>query len=85
MTAIERCRNVALGGHVEQCAACGQRRVAFKSCRNSHCPKCQSPERAQWLEDRQADLLPVEYFHFVFTLPKAIAAIAYRNKAVSTT
>ena len=68
MSAIERCRTAALGGHVEQCDACGHQRVAFNSCRNRHCPKCQSLTRAQWLEDRQAELLPVEYFHVVFTV-----------------
>jgi hypothetical protein len=82
MSAIERCRTAALGGHVEQCDACGHQRVAFNSCRNRHCPKCQSLTRAQWLEDRQAELLPVEYFHVVFTVPQEIAAIAYQNKAV---
>ena len=82
MSAIERCRTAALGGHVEQCGNCGNQRIAYNSCRNRHCPKCQSLVRAQWLEDRQADLLPVEYFHVVFTLPEAIAAIAYQNKAV---
>ena len=82
MGAIERCRTAALGGHVEQCDACGHQRIAFNSCRNRHCPKCQSLTRAQWLEDRRAELLPVEYFHVVFTLPQEIAAIAYQNKAV---
>src|SRR5450631_4504332 len=82
MSAIERCRTAALGGHVEQCDNCGHQRIAFNSCRNRHCPKCQSLIRARWLEDRQADLLPVEYFHVVFTMPEAIAAIAYQNKAV---
>jgi hypothetical protein len=82
MSAIERCRTAALGGHVEQCDSCGHQRIAFNSCRNRHCPKCQSLVRAQWLEDRQADLIPVDYFHVVFTLPTEIAAIAYQNKAV---
>lgn len=82
MSAIERCRTAALGGHVEQCDACGHQRIAFNSCRDRHCPKCQSLTRAQWLEDRRAELLPVEYFHVVFTLPQEIAAIAYQNKAV---
>ncbi len=82
MSAIERCRTAALGGHVEQCDACGHQRIAFNSCRNRHCPKCQSLTRAQWIEDRQAELLPVEYFHVVFTLPQEIAAIAYQNKAL---
>jgi hypothetical protein len=82
MSAIERCRTAALGGHVEQCDACGHQRVAFNSCRNRHCPKCQSLTRAQWLADRRAELLPVEYFHVVFTLPQEVAAIAYQNKAL---
>lgn len=81
MSAIERCRTAALGGHVEQCDCCGHQRIAYNSCRNRHCPKCQSLVRAQWLEDRRADLLPVDYFHVVFTLPEEIAAIAYQNKA----
>ncbi len=80
MRAIERCRTAALGGHVEQCDACGHQRIAFNSCRNRHCPKCQSLVRAQWLDDRQAELLPVEYFHVVFTVPQEVAAIAYQNK-----
>ena len=82
MSAIERCRTAALGGHVEQCDHCGHQRIAYNSCRNRHCPKCQSLVRAQWLEDRQADLIPVEYFHVVFTLPEEIAVIAYQNKTV---
>ena len=82
MGAIESCRTAALGGHVEQCDVCGHQRIAYNSCRNRHCPKCQSLTRAQWLEDRQADLLHVEYFHVVFTLPEEIAAIAYQNKDV---
>lgn len=82
MRAIERCRTAALGGHVEQCDVCGHQRIAFNSCRDRHCPKCQSLVRAQWLEDRQAEQLPVEYFHVVFTVPQEIAAIAYENKAV---
>jgi hypothetical protein len=82
MSAIEQCRTAALGGHVEQCDSCGHQRIAFNSCRNRHCPKCQSLARAQWLEDRQTELLPVEYFHVVFTVPQEVAAIAYQNKAV---
>jgi hypothetical protein len=82
MRDIERCRTAALGGHVEQCDACGHQRISFNSCRDRHCPKCQSLVRAQWLEDRQVELLPVEYFHVVFTVPQEIAAIAYQNKAV---
>jgi hypothetical protein len=80
MGAIERCRTAALGGHVERCDACGHQRIAYNSCRDRHCPKCQSLARAQWLEERQAELLEVEYFHVVFTLPEPIAALAYRNK-----
>jgi Transposase zinc-binding domain/Putative transposase len=82
MGAIEACRTAALGGHVEQCADCGSTRIAYNSCRNRHCPKCQGLARAQWLLDRQAELLPVPYFHVVFTVPAQIAAIALQNKAV---
>jgi hypothetical protein len=82
MSAIELCRTAALGGHLEQCDSCGHQRPAYNSCRNRHCPKCQSLARARWLEDRQAELLPVEYFHVVFTVPEMIAAIAYQNKEV---
>ena len=82
MTAIEQCRTAALGGHVEQCDHCGHRRVWYNSCRNRHCPTCQSLARATWLERRRADLLPIEYFHVVFTVPPAIAEIAIQNKAV---
>jgi Transposase zinc-binding domain len=81
MTAIERCRTAALGGHVEQCDQCGHQRISFNSCRDRHCPKCQSLARAQWLDDRRAELLDTQYFHVVLTLPKEIAAIAYQNKA----
>ena len=82
MSAIELCRTAALGGHLEECDSCGHQRPAYHSCRNRHCPKCQSLARAQWLEDRQAELLPVEYFHVVFTVPEEIAALAYQNKEV---
>ena len=82
MGAIEACRTAALGGHVESCDRCGQTRVAYNSCRNRHCPKCQGLARAQWLADRQAELLPVPYFHLVFTMPAPIAVIALQNKAV---
>lgn len=82
MQAITACRTAALGGHVEACDDCGHQRVSYNSCRNRHCPKCQSLARAQWIEDRHAELLPVPYFHVVFTLPEKIAAIAYQNKAV---
>jgi putative transposase/transposase-like zinc-binding protein len=82
MQAITACRTAALGGHVERCDACEHQRIAYNSCRNRHCPKCQSLARAQWIEDRQAELLDCPYFHVVFTLPEEIAAIAYQNKAV---
>ena len=82
MTALAQCRTAALGGHVEQCDACGHRRVWYNSCRNRHCPTCQSLARAAWIAARQADLLETEYFHVVFTMPQAIAAIALQNKAV---
>jgi integrase/recombinase XerD len=81
-TLQEACRTAALGGHVECCQDCGETRVAYNSCRNRHCPKCQGLARAQWLADRQTELLPVPYFHLVFTLPAAIAGIALQNKAV---
>jgi hypothetical protein len=82
LQAIEDCRTAALGGHVEQCDSCQHQRIAYNSCANRHCPKCQSLARAQWIEDRQSQLLPVEYFHVVFTLPEEIAAIAFQNKAI---
>lgn len=82
MGAIEACRTAALGGHIERCADCGHRRIAYNSCRNRHCPKCLAAVAREWLEARRADLLPVEYFHVVFTLPAPVAAIAYHNKAV---
>ena len=81
MTAIELCRTAALGGHVEQCDHCGHQHISYCSCRNRHCPKCQSLARAQWLDDRRAELLATPYFHVVLTLPEEIAAIAYQNKA----
>jgi hypothetical protein len=80
MTAIEVCRTAALGGHLERCDECGHERNAFNSCRDRHCPKCQSLARAQWIEDRQAELLDCPYFHVVFTIPEELAAIAYQNK-----
>jgi hypothetical protein len=82
MSAIEHCRTAALGGHVEACTDCGHWRVAFNSCRNRHCPKCQGAAARTWLEAREADLLPVGYFHVVFTLPAQVADIAFQNKAV---
>jgi hypothetical protein len=82
MSAIEQCRSAALGGHVERCEDCGHSRIAYNSCRNRHCPKCQGAAAEDWLAAREADLLPVGYFHVVFTLPAEIAPIAYQNKAV---
>jgi hypothetical protein len=84
MSAIERCRTAALGGHVARCENenCGYTRIAYNSCRNRHCNKCQAAAAKQWLAERQAELLPVPYFHVVFTLPTAIADLAYQNKAV---
>ena len=81
MSAIETCRTSALGGHVERCEDCAHERIAYNSCRNRHCPKCQAAAARQWLEDREAELLPVPYYHLVFTLPAAIGAIALQNKA----
>jgi hypothetical protein len=82
MQAITACRTAALGGHVEACDDCGHQRISYNTCRNRHCPKCQSLARAQWIEDRKSELLDCPYFHVVFTLPEEIAAIAYQNKAV---
>ena len=82
MSAIEHCRSAALGGHVERCQDCGHSRIAYNSCRNRHCPKCQGAVAKDWLAARQADLLPVDYFHVIFTLPAEIAPIAYQNKTV---
>jgi len=82
MSAIERCRTAALGGHVARCEDCAYTTIAYNSCRNRHCPKCQGAAAKEWLADREADLLPVPYYHVVFTLPAAIADIAYQNKAV---
>src|SRR6266850_1908825 len=80
MTAIERCRTAALGGHVERCDRCGHLRNSYNSCGDRHCPKCQSLARAEWIHDRQSELLNVPYFHVVFTVPEEIAAIALQNK-----
>jgi predicted Zn-ribbon and HTH transcriptional regulator len=82
MSAIERCRTAALGGHVARCEDCAYTTIAYNSCRNRHCPKCQSAAAKQWLADREAELLPAPYFHVVFTLPAAVAEIAYQNKAL---
>jgi hypothetical protein len=84
MSAIERCRTAALGGHVMRCEndACAYTAIAYNSCRNRHCPKCQGAAAREWMAARAAELLPVPYFHVVFTLPSAIGDIAYQNKAV---
>ncbi|HET9247292.1 MAG TPA: IS91 family transposase [Xanthobacteraceae bacterium] len=82
MSAIERCRTAALGGHVARCADCAYTTISYNSCRNRNCPKCQGAAAKQWLADREAELLPVPYYHVVFTLPGPIADIAYQNKAV---
>jgi Putative transposase/Transposase zinc-binding domain len=82
LSAIQLCRTEALGGHVEECDRCGHRRVAYNSCRNRHCPKCQGPACAQWMQARAAELLPVPYFHVVFTLPETLAPLALQNKRV---
>ncbi|MCB9877502.1 MAG: IS91 family transposase [Planctomycetes bacterium] len=82
MHALTACRTAQLGGHVEACDHCDYRRIAYNSCRNRHCPKCQGTRQAKWLDDRAKDLLPVEYFHVVFTVPEEIAAIVLQNKRV---
>ena len=82
MSAIEQCRSAALGGHVLRCGACNHQEISYNSCRNRHCPKCQAKAAQRWLEARQADLLPVPYYHVVFTLPAPISALAYSNKRV---
>ena len=82
MSAIENCRTAALGGHVDACEDCGHQRIAYNSCRNRHCPKCQGAAARNWLAEREADLLPVGYFHVVFTLPAEVADIAFHNKVL---
>ena len=82
MSAIETCRTAALGGHVEACDSCGHTRIAYNSCRNRHCPMCHGAAARDWLAARAADLLPVPYFHVVFTLPAEVTAIAFDNKAL---
>ncbi len=82
MSAIERCRTAALGGHVARCEGCSHTLIAYNSCRNRHCPKCQGAAAKEWLAEREAELLPVPYFHVVYTLPAAIRDLAYHNKAV---
>ena len=82
MSAIERCRTAALGGHVARCEKCSHTLIAYNSCRNRHCPKCQGAAARRWLADREAELLPVPYFHVVYTLPSELRDIAYPNKRV---
>jgi Putative transposase/Transposase zinc-binding domain len=82
MSAVENCRSATLGGHALRCTSCAQPQVAYNSCRNRHCPKCQSSAAQRWLEARSADLLPVDYYHVVFTLPAPLSALAYTNKEV---
>lgn len=82
MAAVERCRTAELGGHLLRCTGCEGQQIAYNSCRNRHCPKCQSSAAHRWMEARQAELLPVEYFHVVFTVPTQVRDIAYQNKAV---
>src|SRR6266436_1436258 len=82
MSAIESCRTAALGGHVARCEKCAHTHIAYNSCRNRHCPKCQGAAAKDWLAEREAELLPVPYYHVVFTLPTPIGDIAYQNKAV---
>jgi len=80
LDAIVRCRTAALGGHLDQCVRCGHQAISFNSCRNRHCPKCQGNARAKWLAARSAELLPVPYFHVVFTLPHSLSALVLQNK-----
>jgi len=81
LTAIVCCRTSMLGGHIDECSGCGQRAISFNSCRNRHCPKCQSNARDRWLEARRRELLPVRYAHVVFTLPSQLAPLALQNKS----
>lgn len=76
MSAIQRCRSAQLGGHLLHCPQCNTQLIAYNSCRNRHCPKCQSSSAKRWLEDRQTQLLPTEYYHLVFTLPAAVSQLA---------
>ena len=85
MRAIEICRTAILGGHVDQCDSCAHQRISYNSCRNRHCPKCQSLAKAKWLQARTAELIPIPYFHVVFTVPRDIAAVAFQNMRVSYT
>ena len=83
LEAIEACRTAALGGHIYECARCGARKIVYNSCRNRHCPKCQSLDKERWLEQRCAELLPVPYFHVVFTLPHALNALIRSNQILA--
>lgn len=82
MNAIERCRTSALGGHVDECTNCGHKRISYNSCRNRHCPKCQGMAREKWLLNREKDLLPVGYFHLVFTIPNDLNVLALQNQKI---
>jgi len=82
LRAIAACRTAALGGHVDQCDCCGHRAISYNSCRNRHCPKCQGAARQNWLADRSAELLPVPYYHVVFTIPQILAPLALQNQAL---
>src|SRR5512135_339767 len=80
MRALSECRTAALGGHVEECDQCGTKQIAYNSCRNRHCPKCRATAAADWMEAREAELLPIEYFHVVFTLPAMLGPLALQNQ-----
>ena len=83
LRAIEHCRTAALGGHLDRCSRCGHQAISYNSCRNRHCPKCQTNARDQWLETQTQELLPVAYFHVVFTLPHDLSALALQNKKIA--
>jgi hypothetical protein len=82
MRAIEVCRTATLGGHVDHCTHCDHQRISYNSCRNRHCPKCQNTARAEWVEARKAELLPIEYFHLVFTIPEQLNGLALQNQVL---
>ena len=82
MRALQLCRTATLGGHIERCGHCDHQRISYNSCRNRHCPKCQNLARAQWIEARKAELLPIAYFHVVFTIPEQLNPLALQNKKV---
>ena len=79
---IESCRTSAMGGHVDECDECGYNRISYNSCRNRHCPKCQTLSKERWIEDRKQDLLPVQYFHVVFTIPDILNPVAWQNQKI---